>query len=376
MRPALVALTTTLWLVAAGCGEDRAAGAEGESESEGEGIALEDLPAAYAEEVCSQAEACLGALGELFFDRAQCVQDVTSSGEQGSLPQMQAAIDAGTVVYHSDRAQECVDAIAAAGCEIFSNQPIEACEDMFEGSVDEGGACNIDEECAGADLYCENDACPGACAPRLGAGSECANDGECGDALVCDEGLDTCEAPGAGGAACGGGTEPDCAIGLACWGGDEMAGEPGECTDLAALMTEAEGDACDLIDGPLCEPGLSCVVTSVMPAPVFECQAEVASGAACNLALPDACPDEEYCAGAEPMTGDIEGNCEPLPGDGEACAPTFPTCATGAACIDETCVVLRDVGGDCEDDDWCHSGTCADGACAEPAACEVDDTEE
>jgi hypothetical protein len=182
--------------------------------------------------------------------------------------------------------------------------------------------------------------------------------------------------PGGEGDTCGGGTNPGCELGLLCFGEDEEAGTPGSCTNPDDIFTEQEGGACDIQEGPMCEIGVSCVLTGGgAGGPTFECQAEVASGAACSIGFPDQCPDGEWCAGIDLEAMDFEGACEPLPGEGEGCAATFgpANCESGLTCStdSQTCVDVVAIGEDCDEDAGCFSDNCDSGTCSQAEECDI-----
>lgn len=348
-------------LLGVGCGGD---------DDDDASIPLEDLPDQVADVYCGAIVPCLGALQDLFLNGSDCHETFAAQFADQELPRWQAAIEAGTLVYHGDKAQACLDAFAAAGCDIPSTRTPPACEAALEGQVALGGECNATLECAGS-AYCKFDAaCPGACTALEAAGGACDGDGDCADGLACRG--STCEAPAAEGDSCGGPDGPECTLGLICLGAD--ADTTGVCQPIEEVLVGGDGDDCDpLGGGPLCQDGLSCVLDSLTPGtlqPIWKCAGSVGSGEACKAGFPDQCPDAEMCD-ADPQAGDIEGTCVSLPDAGEPCAPALlgAGCAPGLSCVEDTCTELARIGGACTVDDGCYSGTCDGDTCAAPPEC-------
>ena len=334
-------------------------------------VPIEDLPAEAAQIYCDQLAACAGeAMADFLPFGDDCVEQFTNALTDGTLEQWKAAIEAGTVEYHADAAQACLDALDAMGCDLFGNRGPEICEDALDGNVPLGEDCGIDDECDGEAFCLIEAACPGTCSERLGESAACTDDSNCQDGLTCQR--RTCLAQAGAGDSCGGPGGSECEVGLLCLGED--GDTPGTCTDADEIFTEAEGASCNVQAGPLCSGDLSCVVTSVV-GPTFECQAGLDSGADCTLGFPDPCPDGEYCSGLDIGSGDIDGTCEALPAAGEACADTLfgDSCAEYLRCDPEalTCTAVERIGGDCDSDTGCYSDVCYSGSCVAPALCEV-----
>lgn len=75
------------------------------------------------------------------------------------LTELEASISAGRVKYNAADAQKCVDGFAAMTCgqfwgtEMFT--PPAACETAIVGTVADGGACTIPDDCVGATSDCD-----------------------------------------------------------------------------------------------------------------------------------------------------------------------------------------------------------------------------
>ncbi|UJR80023.1 hypothetical protein [Sandaracinus amylolyticus] len=338
----------------------------------GGSITLDEYGAESAEATCATIERCYGPDLVEALAGPDCVGSAQRTLEQASLPQIEAAIAAGTVQYDGAAARECVDAVADASCAAIDRASLPACEDAFVGTVAAGGACALDEECAG-DAFCRIElTCPGTCQARVPSGSACEGDDECQAALRCLGG--TCQAPAREGAACGGGTEIECAAGLVCLGQQEPSatmpeGRTGLCRSLPATQTAAIGATCDPDNGPLCVSGVSCALIGVTAGttPVFECVAASTSGGACNLGFPDPCPFDHTCEGVDLAMGDFEGTCVALPRAGEPCPNN--RCGRDAWCSSGTCRAVQSIGSACTSDADCFSGFCDGGTCAEGVLC-------
>lgn len=363
--------TWTLVLLALGC----AGFAAGCGDDDDDSIPIEELPGEIAGVYCAEILPCLGPLEGLFLNGVDCEESFTAQFEDSEVLRWQAAIDAGTVVYHADKARACLDAFAGAGCDIPSTRTPPECEEALEGTVATGEDCNATIECAGV-AYCKFEtACPGACAPLEAAGASCDQDDNCADGLSCQAG--ECAAPAGEGDACGTADDPDCSLGLLCLGGDQQAGTPGTCQPVQDVLIGGEGDTCDPIGGgPLCEEGLSCILDSVTPGTfdlVFLCAQPVGSGEACKAGFPEQCPEGEMCD-ADPEQGRVEGTCVSLPDDGEPCANALlgAGCAPGLTCVGDQCTQIARIGEACAADDGCYSNTCDGDTCAEPSDCAFD----
>ncbi len=103
------------------------------------------------------------------------------------------AVEAGALTLVSARFDECFE--AAAYCDYPNGDPLPGhitlwdvtpCREVFEGTVPDGGDCDITEECAGDAVCVRYDAdagasgpCSGTCTPRLGDGESCTSPRQC-----------------------------------------------------------------------------------------------------------------------------------------------------------------------------------------------------
>lgn len=331
---------------------------------------IESLGASYAGVSCQLIHDCYGdaLLSALTgsTDTTSCENRAEQAYTNGALPRFQAAIAMGTMTYDGTHAQACIDALRALGCNAVTSRTPAACDALFVGTVAAGGACAINEECAG-DAYCNTSAgCPGTCQARGGSATTCSGDEACQSGLRCAHG--SCQAPAGDGASCQGAEGVDCAGGLICVGGSSTTA--GTCGAPSTVFAGASGATCNLQMSQFCQAGLSCVVEG---AQMQTCQMDgLADGTTCHISVPDQCANGSYCSGTSLGTGDLEGTCAPLPTSG-ACATVIlgARCAEGYVCDETTteCVELHDNGESCTGNAACASGVCTGGSCVAPAYC-------
>jgi hypothetical protein len=123
----------------------------------------------FAAAECMQAHACKaefpaeeGVTFEDIFgaDQAACV---TLADEFYQPDGVAAAVTGGTIDYDGAAAGTCLAGLTSWGtCAQFwaGDSPIPAeCDDVFAGTVADGGACMVDLECSGAESWCNNAVC-------------------------------------------------------------------------------------------------------------------------------------------------------------------------------------------------------------------------
>jgi len=94
--------------------------------------------------------------------------------------QLQGYSDDGSIILQDQAGLDaCLAAINAADCETFEIDNIPACNNLFEGTLELGSACESDDQCAG-DAYCDqpSESC-GSCVATLADGETCSEDTEC-----------------------------------------------------------------------------------------------------------------------------------------------------------------------------------------------------
>jgi len=365
MKKILLGICTLGLLV--GCGST--------SDSDGlndQTITIDELPAAYAKISCDVTRACWGDVFDILVAGENCEANA-ETGITDELPRIKSAIEAGKVRYDGKKFQACIDAIKARGC-VDAPEPAE-CTAALDGTVDLGGDCTMNIECKGPETYCKSSAaCPGKCTATEPAGTTCQRDSQCAAGLQCSDNTHRCAQPAAAGADCKGASAPNCGAGLICVGDDSKSGQSGKCQTLTDAFSVAAGGACLLSGAAFCKTDLRCAVESVDPVTqtiTTRCSPPVASGASCKLAYPDVCPFDQYCA---VPAQSIDGTCRAKPGSGQPCAArgsdAADICAPGTRCDGGICRSLQKLGGSCQTDDVCYSGTCAGGGCASAGACE------
>ena len=346
-------------LVPLACSDDNNGGGGG-----GGDIPLDQLAPKLADATCTALATCGGEAS--FALPTPCKPRADALMASGMVPALQESVTAGRITYHGKNAQGCLDAIA--GCQQTNQFPV-ACYAAVEGLVALGGDCKLDLDCTGAS-YCKNGGtCPGKCTAEAELGGACVEDDtECVRGLVCNDSKcvaplskgDVCDDSGAGG---------PCYFGLLCVG---AAGEPTTCQSLDQIETATSGEACGIFSEPgpalpLCAPPDVCATAGGADA---TCKATVASGAACENAIPNQCPEEEFC-------DETTALCAPLPTAGEECVDQtqFVTdaCAPGLWCDDSVtpriCKPLKANGADCEFDESCESSSCNDSKCGPDYDC-------
>ncbi len=346
-------------------------GAGGQDGQAGQGggttpmVKVDELAASYATALCKAYTSCAGDLYAIFRPGEDCVTNTTKTltEELATLPN---AIDRGSIKYDDKKLQACLDEVASGDCSTLSNRSPPSCKAAFAGTIAEGGECSLDGECKGAQ-YCKlGDTCPGKCAPYEQAGGACTGNGDCVSGLKCGANAH-CVAPSQAGEACKQG-EPDCIDGFACLGDDSTAKTPGKCVTLSQAFSGKLGGACSLASN-LCAVGLSCEIKSFAPIG-GDCVAKLGSGAVCHVAVPDACPDDEYCVLRTPLGA---GKCTPKPAAGEKCGAGLgdaQICAAYARCDAGNCRAIAHAGEECNANDTCYSGHCLNKACVTADSCE------
>lgn len=253
------------------------------------------------------------------------------------------AVEAGTIVFDPDAAEECL-AFEATACPLRA--PLEsyqmvlpgaardACDRMFTGTVPLGGACRIGAECEGGFpvlASCDTgDACPGRCVAMPGLGEACELRGGCRWPLLC--GTDAVCVSGAVGA--------PCAHTLDCW--TPLRCLPG--VDGASVCTEPPGEGAPCAFAEPCASALACVGGI--------CAAPASDGESCGAERP--CADGLRC---------VASRCAYIAAPSEACDGATRVCPHGFACERTRCQPLPALGDACDARRACVQGLCAGGVC-------------
>jgi hypothetical protein len=328
------------------------------------------VPSELAGAACQALEGCYGALYDLVLPGEDCTAQVREQLSE-AVTALEAAIEAGTARYRPSRMDDCLRELRRSDCGMDAAFASDACLAALDGTVELGGDCQSTLECEG-DAFCQNGGtCPGQCVATGAVGAVCDDDSECQPELDCSP-EQRCYAPPQEGASCGGSVPESCADGAFCIGASE--GASGECRAPDEVFTAGSGDACNILDGTLCEPGLSCTILGVQGTTIQgECAPRVAAGAACTLAVPDQCPVDQYCEVTNRAS--FSGTCKAKPAAGQPCAPgpfddSPPQCAPNLRCDGGTCRARQPIGAACQSDDACRSENCVRGRCALEGTCE------
>lgn len=288
-----------------------------------DGVSIDDFSTKYSDAYCANQAKCQGAKTVAECKASQSLNDT-------SFLTLLEAVQNGTVKYDEGTGADCIDSVRGASCNFEGLYEENACEDLFVGTVAQGGACAIDAECAGSapcnptNVNCDSDVmcCPGTCGT---AQVVVASGGSCGENDTCADGT-YCKPP----ATTGNGT----------------------CT---ALITTS-GAACDSFFA--CANPMVCNLFAAAPT----CETSAPSGGTCNPDQLIPCADgREHCDGA---TLKCVG---PL-ADGAPCE-TSSECANYASCTG-TCQADLGVGATCNDTtpDCAGSLDCTNGTCQLPPA--------
>lgn len=336
------------------------------------GPKLSEVPATLATASCNVLARCLGPAYDPFLAGQSCTDRLTVASEEGEFSLIQSAIDAHRVTYDGTKVAACLSAIDAAGCTVFTKRLTTECAGVLTGTVASGGDCTLNAECHSG-LFCQADStCPGKCTALLGAGSACKVSDSCQDGLLCSDKSKTCIKPAKEGEPCGA-SATECPVNLVCVG--PTATQPGTCKSIDSVFAAAEGAACDAPNSVLCQKGLSCAISALdqQGKLVWKCE-KPATSQTCHVGYPETCPSGQFCQLAGTTVD--SGSCQPLPGDGEACASQTPSdpmsardhCASTTTCVGATCKAIQHLNGACTTDAECFSKLCKTGKCV-PSEC-------
>ena len=226
-----------------------------------DGISIEDAPDAFLDEACNYLARC-----HLVTNHAACLE-LNLGLELRIDASLAAAIEAGKVKYDGTKLAQCYATFGDRSCDRTTEDGRglglngDACDGAITGTVADGGACAIDEECLSRSCTvptCPDACCQGTCDPSVAStgpaplGGACETTSDCASGGYCATGV--CTALLAAGATCAGTTE--CAYGLGC------AGTPRTCKQLPTV-----GQACP--DGQCRDAGTYCDQSMVCKAPGF-----------------------------------------------------------------------------------------------------------
>jgi hypothetical protein len=297
----------------------------------GGSIPIDDLQDAVIDAYCNLYVDC-----GLIDNQATC-RTVLGS-EIGFDASLEAAVDAGKVIYHPDKARECLNGIGGTcdSSRFFSNDAQEACNATFEGTVAAGGQCAMNEECKSRD--CDVPSCPDACCQgtcvgdspvRSQVGGPCESTSQCIDSY-CDFQTTTCAAFRPAGAACT--TDTQCQV--------------GGCVNSICTTLPGPGEVCSTLqDAANCgDLGYVCSTTSMT------CVAYGLTGDPCMTSRD--CSPLYVCGPA--------ATCILRPRLGEACDPQSEGCIDRSYCepATSTCTAPKADGAACTGSQECASDNC------------------
>jgi len=348
-------------------------GCSSDSTSGGGPISFDELPAKYAAAACTAYQNCLGPIFSIFLNGSDCTDLTTQRLENGTFALIKQRIDQGTIHYDGSKAQACLDAVSKLTCDGLTHRDQPECLAALDGTVVLGGDCDLGEECMGSAI-CQSSTgtCPGKCVALLSAGQACAVDSDCGDGLQCSKETKLCVKPAIAGANCEYGSPP-CGPGLICLGKDDTAKTPGVCRNVTTAFSAADGAACDLNAGTLCQTGVSCVADSIDASSqiVWKCvkSGTYKTGEACHPAFPEACSSGNYC---KVPASSLDGICTAVPDAKQACGTgAGAQCKAGAVCVAGLCQNYAVNGVSCTGDDMCYSEYCGTSSgCAPRLPCQ------
>lgn len=367
MKKQLTALLCTSLLCFSACTDDNNDSSNTKSYDKAEDVYTE-AGLILAEGFCKQVFECpevagyysVLALGR-YANKADCIKGV-GSFEQ---PENIAAVNAGRIKYNKANAAVCIATVRKSfiedACKVNqrNDEPPE-CEQIFTGTVADGGKCNGSDECSG-DLrcdksnqdtcygtckpntrecgdaqcdnntqYCDNSAMPPKCEPLKKAGEMCDFNAGCEKGYDCisDENFmnGTCvaEYSVAEGGRCN--YDANCKEGLECDNDADKCVKPSN--SLKLIEKDAE---CDIQDETAaCKPGTTCQDLNLMTGK-GKCGTPVAKGGDCLQTF--ACAPNLFCKDANPAMM-VKGKCSDLLADGETCQ--FSSDCKSGDCDDQT----------------------------------------
>ena len=301
-------------------------------------IALSDLDQEMQQARCEHLVRC-----KLVPDEASCLAFTQPPPD----PSLAAAVAAHKVTYDGELARQCVDAIAAQGCDVTARDAHispAACSAMLSGHVADGDSCSIDTECASGTctlpVTCpDTGCCVGQCRATQDpatVGGACNRARDCQAGLVCGEDL-ICHVPTSEGQACR--SDRECSDGLACV---EVTDMPGTCHPLPH-----DGERCPFqrcaSENLRCDAATNtCVAVGTLGAP---CTTPID----CSIYLE--CDANSHMCREFPRLG--------MPCDGTCIDDSF--CMLDSSGLTGTCVALLPNNSPCFGDQSCVSGFCPDG---------------
>jgi len=293
-------------------------------------VDIDQYQSAFIDAICRLAARC----GQVD-DVATC-----KSQDVGVNPRFDlvAAVKAGKVIFHGDKARECINATYASGsCEAaqltFASLQTPACLEVLEGAVPGAGACAFNEECISQRCdrsMCTGDPCcigkcMGASPPPFAHVGESCERAYCIESF-CDPPTTTCHAYIPAGARCS--RASTCEPGLAC--------DSGICQTPPGRGQPCHYNNCGQLGTTCSTSSSTCVAVGL---------------------LGDPCHDELDCSLIYRCGGD--GRCALKPQLGDPCTSG---CGDYSFCSPSTsiCTAPQPNGASCMASSWCASHWCDD----------------
>ena len=111
----------------------------------GGSVPLADLPPKLADSLCKAYQNCYGDIFDLFLNGSDCATMTLQRLNNGTFPLLQGKIDQGKISYDGKKAQACIDSLGARSCDQLLERDSPECLAALDGTVDLGGACDLDE---------------------------------------------------------------------------------------------------------------------------------------------------------------------------------------------------------------------------------------
>jgi len=173
------------------------------------GLSVDNFPKTAGQTYCKQVYACCTAMetldaGAFGPDQASCEKNVADNFDSKT-SLIKSEQSKGRIQYHADRAQTCIDKLAALKCqELKANAtatPTE-CSTYLEAKTAVGSPCQLNESCI--DAWCSGASltADGVCTAYIPEGQNC-DAGTCATNTYCAGSPRTCTARKADGQSCG-----------------------------------------------------------------------------------------------------------------------------------------------------------------------------
>jgi hypothetical protein len=366
-------------------------------------ITFEDWEQCYLRRYCEWLMTCFDRV--VYRDLSECMAWAEAASPRLAFErrERERAVAQGRAAVDQEAFTRCLQELGPSPCLRLAPQFRASCRRRLQGTVDDGGACFADVECASPGAGCvREEECAGACcegecqaplpegatdcrlvytstdpaqvcepglqcvpgAPRCDddvwccvagtdPGAPCTNHLDCRPGTWCDRECGVCRAPLPEGAVCT--DRRQCGDRTECVGLSIIHADPGEC-----IRVDEEGADCDLdCRGPLyCGPLL--VDNSER-----SCHFMAELGETCPFGVAGCRGATNTCSGSE---------CVPRTSDGEPCGSGLPACMPGSFCTsslgaeDPVCASPQDDGSLCTHPFHCASYLCSGDAGA-PGEC-------